>query len=208
MPFPSCMLAQLNTLAWPSVFILWPDVRFARITRSKIGQVLLVLYFSALHSNNFSSLPLDTSLLSDGKQSIKDRTRLDAINFCALSFKLILTPRSHSLSPMKFFSEFSIANALTTFYGSKFLEKIQMENFAHYGFNSIFCCHIRPIRISQQSTTQYTKIAVRPDHSPSNACARRWNGWLNSHYLFLLRASLDCCSRVVQQPLQAKTSTK
>ncbi|MEI7497263.1 MAG: hypothetical protein WCK66_13385, partial [Betaproteobacteria bacterium] len=141
MPFSNLvMLAQLNTLAWPSVLILCLTILLREYPRSKLGQVLVVLYFSALALTTISILlPFGylVWLVKWEKQKIQKverilmRSILGPLVIQAISF----TPRSRSLSPMKLFPEFMrSANAFVPqFLREQVLEqKSIMENLALY----------------------------------------------------------------------------
>jgi len=198
MPFSNLvMLAQLNTLAWPSVLILCLTILSREYPRSKIGQVLVVLYFSALALTTISVLlPFGylVWLVRLGKQSIQKIERvLTRSIFGALVIQTIsFTPRSHSLSPMKLFSEFlRSANAFVPqFLREQVLEqKSIMENLALYGIPILlFAATYALFRISSTGPlSQNTKIAVRLlTTALAMLCALiAGNGWLNSHYLFV-----------------------
>ena len=156
-----------------------------------------MLYFSALALTTISVLlPFGylVWLVRLGKQSIQKIERvLTRSIFGALVIQTIsFTPRSHSLSPMKLFSEFlRSANAFVPqFLREQVLEqKSIMENFALYGIPILlFAATFALFRISSTGPlSQYTKIAVRLLITAlAMLCALiAGNGWLNSHYLFV-----------------------
>ena len=198
MPFSNLvMLAQLNTLAWPSVLVLCLTILSREYPRSKIGQVLVVLYFSAVALTTISVLlPFGylVWLVNWEKQSIQRiervlmRSILGALVIQAISF----TPRSQSPSPTKLFSEFMrSANAFVPqFLREQVLEqKSTMENLALYGIPILlFAATFALFRISSTGPLrQNAKIAVRLLITAlAMLCALiAGNGWLNSHYLFI-----------------------
>jgi hypothetical protein len=198
MPFSNLvMLAQLNTLAWPSVLILCLTILSRQYPRSKIGQVLVVLYFSALALTTISvflAFGYLVWLVKWEKQSIQKiervlmRSILGALVIQAISF----TPRGQSLSPVKLFSEFiRSANAFAPqFLREQVLEqKSILENLALYGIPILlFAATYTLFRISSTGPLrQNTKIAAKLLITAlAMLCALiAGNGWLNSHYLFI-----------------------
>jgi len=198
MPFSNLvMLAQLNTLAWPSVLILCLTILSREYPRSKIGQVLMVLYFSALALTTISvflAFGYLVWIVKWEKQSIQKiervlmRSILGALVIQAISF----TPRGQSLSPVKLFSEFiRSANAFAPqFLREQVLEqKSIMENLALYGIPILlFAATYALFRISSTGPLRHnTKIAVKLLITAlAMLCALiAGNGWLNSHYLFI-----------------------
>ena len=162
-----------------------------------LGQVLVVLYFSALALTTISVLlPFGYLiwLVKWDKQSVQkiERVLMRSIFGALIIQSVSFTPRSQSFSPIKLFFEFiRSANAFVPqFLREQVLEqKSILESLALYGIPILlFAATYALFRISSTGPlSQNTIIAVRLlITSLAMLCALiAGNGWLNSHYLFI-----------------------
>lgn len=198
MPFSNLVLmAQLNTLAWPSVLVLSLTILTRQYPRSKVSQVLMVAYFSALTLTTIIVLvPFGylVWLFKSQRHSMQktERVLLKSMAGAFVIQALSFTPRGRSINPLKLIHEFS----LTAYaFAPQFLrmrildQKSVIDVLILYGiplilFAATFCL----FRIAsggplQNNVDMAIKLFVVALVTLGLLIVG--NGWLNSHYLFI-----------------------
>ena len=198
MPFSNLVLmAQLNTIAWPSVFILCLTVFTRQYPRSRIAQSFMVIYFFTLTLTTIIVLVPYGYLawLFGSKRAAMQNIERQLMKYMTGAFiiqALSFTPRGRSISPLKLIHEFLLAaNAFAPqFLRIRILDKKSVfDMMLLYGipivlFVTMFCL-VRfalagPLRKNVEIAIRLFAVAL-----VTLCLLVVGNGWLNSHYLFI-----------------------